>query len=106
MKSGLEAARLTCSGDLVFYGFRAPHGPPGMTPGRCYGLLPLIAVMQVHHRGASCRMPHPVHELTQIGALIGRKLITGMAQVVKVKFRKTRRAKRWQPDAPIEIAVP
>jgi len=46
-------------------------------------LLPLVTAMQIGHGGAGCRVAHAVHQLTQVGTLVRRELITGMAQVVK-----------------------
>ena len=51
-------------------------------------------------------MAHAVHQLTQVGTLVRGKLITGVAQVVKVNRREPCRAESWVPDAAAEVAAP
>jgi hypothetical protein len=62
--------------------------------------------MQIGHGGAGRRVPHAVHQLAQVGTLIRRELITGMAQVVKVNRREPGRAERWVPDTAAEVTAP
>ena len=51
-------------------------------------LLPLVTAVQIGQGGAGSRVPHAVHQLTQVGTLVRRELITGVAQVVKVNRRE------------------
>ena len=51
-------------------------------------------------------MPHAVHKLTQVGTLVRRELVTGVAQVVKMNRWKSGRAESRVPDATAEVAAP
>jgi hypothetical protein len=82
-----------------------PSRPPHGCSARPRGLAAARRVL-VGHGGTSGRVPHAVHQLTQAGTLVGRELITGVAQVVKVDRREPSRLKGRMPDATAEVATP
>src|SRR5215469_6341281 len=80
--------------------------PPPAAQRIRYSLLPLVTAVQISHGSAGCRMPHAVHQLAQVGALVRYELITGVAQVVKVNRREPGRAESRVPNAAAEVAAP
>jgi len=52
------------------------------TPSACPLRIPLRSRMEVDHRSARGRVPHPRHQVRQRGAGFGRKRVAGMPEVV------------------------
>lgn len=70
------------------------------------GPLTLAGRVEVDQRGPGDAVAHPLHQLAEVGASIGRERISGMPQVVKVNGWQASRLERGEPKAAPEVAVP
>jgi hypothetical protein len=62
-----------------------------------YGPLAFGGRMGVDECGPRAVVAHVLHQFPQASALVGGKLISGMAQIVEMDRRKTGRPECWPP---------
>lgn len=86
----------------------SPAPFPGGARADCvgYGLLPFVLAVLVDQSCAAGGVTHPLHQLAKGSPGVGRQVVAGVAQIVKMDRRQARGFERGQPHAAAEVGMP